>query len=279
MSDNGQDLHNLRLGYYERANLLPLLYPIKAGWIAPESPWKLEVVNDTPAGLLEALRGGELDAAFVPTAGMLQSKGKLAPLGAWGLAAAGATATVRLIAPQRLDLIDGSDLAVTPAAQGSAAEYLLKTLLKPYYDITLNLRYEGDAEYNPQGARLIYGDEGAQQAAKLPGAEWVAEDLGVAWFVQSGLPMVWEILAASRTLEERKPGSIEALQDTLKRSQRSAQEQQATILAEATQRLGMKSDAVKELLARQRYTLGPQEQKGLAHFLDMASRANVVRNA
>ncbi|MDQ5824304.1 MAG: hypothetical protein M3441_08845 [Chloroflexota bacterium] len=276
MDTPGGDFHNLRLGYYDRANLLPLLYPLKAGWVAPDSPWKLEVVHDTPASLLGSLLRGEIDAAFVPPAGVVQNSGTIAPLGGWGLASEGITATVLLIAPQRLDLLDGGDLAVTPPAAGSSADYLVRTLLKPYYDITLNLRLEGDPAYDTKAARLVYGDEAAKQAAKRPTAEWVAEDMGVAWYVQSGLPMVWEMLATLRDLEQRKPGAGQALQEALRRSQRSAQEQQATILGEAVARLGMKQDAVKQLLARQRYSMGPQEQKGLANFLDLATRAGVL---
>jgi predicted solute-binding protein len=278
MSISGGDFHILRLGYWDRANLLPLLYPLKAGWVATESPWKLELVNATPAALLDDLLADKLDAAFVAPVGLVQNGSALAPVGAWGLASEGITATVLLLAPQRLDMADGSDLAVTPPAAGSTPEYLLRTLLKPYYDITLNLRHEGDAEYNLKGARLMYGDDAARQAAKMPNAEWVAEDLGVAWYVQSGLPMVWEMLAAPRDLEQRKPGATEALQNALRKSQRSAQEQQASILEEAVGRLGLKRDEVKQLFARQRYTLGPQEQKGLGMFLDMATRAGMVSN-
>lgn len=276
MPDAAGDLHILRLGYYDRANLLPLLYPIKAGWVAPESPWKLEVVNDTPAALLDDLLAGEIDAAFVTPAGVVRSKGALAPLGGWGLAGEGITATVLLLAPQRIDLIDGGDVAVTPSATGTTAEYLLRSLLKPYYDVTLNLHAVEDPAYDSKGARLMYGDEAAREAAKQPSEEWVAEDMGVAWYVQSGLPMVWEMLAAARDLEGRKPGAGEALQSALKRSQRSAQEQQATILEEAVERLGVDKVRVKELFARQRYTLGPQEQKGLGSFLDFATRAGVL---
>jgi chorismate dehydratase len=276
MDTPGGDFHNLRLGYWDRANLLPLLYPLKAGWVAPDSPWKLEVVHDTLSALLSALLRGELDAAFVPPAGVIQNGGALAPLGGWGLASEGITATVLLIAPLRLDLLDGGDLAITPPAAGSSADFLVRTLLKPYYDITLNLHAEGDPAYDPKAARLVYGDDAAKQAAKRPTAEWVAEDMGVAWYVQSGLPMVWEMLATPRDLEQRKPGAGNALQEGLRRSQRSAQEQQASILDEAASRLGMKNEAVKQLFARQRYTLGPQEQKGLAGFLDLATRAGVL---
>lgn len=276
MAQSGEDLHILKLGYYDRANLLPLLYPIKAGWVAPDSPWKLEVVNGTPDALLEDLLAGEIDAALVSPAGVVRSKGALAPLGGWGLASEGITSTVLLLAPQRLDLYDGGDLAVTPEAKGTTAEYLVRSLLKPYYDITLNLLAEGDPAYNPRGARLMYGDEAAVQAVKRPDAEWVAEDMGVAWYVQSGLPMVWEMLATVRDLENRKPGAGEALQGVLTRSQRAAQEQQATILEEGAGRLGVPKEQVKELFARQRYTLGPQEQKGLGSFLDFATRAGVL---
>lgn len=276
MDAPGGDFHNLRLGYWDRANLLPLVYPLKAGWVAPDSPWKLVVAHDTPGGLLSALLRGEIDAGFVPPAGVIQNGGTLAPLGGWGLASEGMTATALLIAPRRLDLMDGGDLSVTPAAAGSSAEYLVRTLLKPYYDITLSLRAEGDSGYDAKAARLTYGDEAAKQAAKLPAPGWVAEDMGVAWYVQSGLPMVWEMLATRRDLEQRKPGAAHALQEVVRRSQRSAQEQQASILDEAASRLGMKKDDVKQLFARQRYTLGPQEQKGLAGFLDLATRAGVL---
>ncbi|HVF98776.1 MAG TPA: MqnA/MqnD/SBP family protein, partial [Chloroflexia bacterium] len=135
---------------------------------------------------------------------------------------------------------------------------------------------EADAAYDPMAARLMYGDDAAKEAARRPTAEWVAEDMGVAWYVQSGLPMVWEMLATPRDLEQHKPGACVALQEALKRSQRCAQEQQASILGEAAARLGMKPDDVKQLFARQRYTLGPQEQKGLASFLDLATRAGVL---
>ena len=50
MADNQ---HTLRLGYHDKANLLPLLYPIAAGWAQPESPWKVEVAHLAPAAALD----------------------------------------------------------------------------------------------------------------------------------------------------------------------------------------------------------------------------------
>jgi predicted solute-binding protein len=270
-----EDLHILRLGYHDRANLLPLLYPLKAGWTGPESPWKLEIVNETPAILLAALLDGGLDAAFVTPAAAQLHGSKIAPLGGWGLAGTGASETALLLAPQRLDLIDGSDVAITPGAAGSAAEHLLQTMLAPYYGITLNLREPGEPEYNEGGARLLYGDEAARQAGSNPKG-WVAEDMGLAWWVLTGLPMVWELLCSPRDLQVKKPGAPEALQSLVRLSQRSASEQSASIVQEAASRLPLDQKRIKELFARQRYTLGQEEQKGLARFLDMAARAKAI---
>jgi predicted solute-binding protein len=265
--------HLLRLGYQDRANFLPLLYPIGAGWALPESPWKLEVANDTPQRLLAGLLGGDLDAAFISPAALTQHSRQIAPLR--GQAVEGATETALILAPQRLDLVDGRSISVSDEAQGSTAAYLMRTLLTPYYGISLTIRAAGDAEWTAEDARLLYGDSAALEAKKQPEGA-VAEDLGKAWFILSGLPMVWEMLAVPRDLDERKPGAGEALHALITRSQRAAQEQQSTILDEAASRLGLKKDRVKELFARQRYTLGEKEQKGLAYFLDQAARSGVL---
>lgn len=270
-----EDMHILRVGWHSRANLLPLLYPLEAGWVLPPSPWKLEMQSATPGELLSALRAGDLDAAFVPSLAVLLHDRELSTLGGWGLAAEGATGTALLLAPQRLDLMDGGDLSILPEAADSTAEHLVKTLLTPYYGIKLNSYRAGAAGFNPEGARLMFGDAAALDSRKRASA-WVAEDLGVAWFVLTGLPMVWEMLALSKSLEQRKAGAGVILQTVLAQSQRAAREQAATVLEEASTRLGLSKEATKSLLARQRFNLTESDMKALGRFLEMAGRAGVV---
>jgi predicted solute-binding protein len=267
------NVHILRLGYHDRANLMPLLYPIKAGWVAPESPWSLEIVNAHPLALLDEMLDGKLDAAFLPPAALTRrgdegghGDPRLHSPGGWGLASEGRSEIAILLAPQRLDLMDGGRVAVTPGAHGSTAEHLLRILLTPYYGISLTLCQPGDPQYNPGGARLLYGDDAAKEASRIP-AGWVAEDMGVAWFVFTGLPAIWEMLAVPGDLEERKPGAVEQLQALLRNSQRVGQEQQATILDASAKRLGLPEARVSELFKRQTYTLGQAEQKALVRFL------------
>ncbi len=270
-----QDLHILRLGYGDRVNFVPLLYPVAAGWSGPQSPWKMELKNGTPSTLLQGLLSGDLDAAFVPPAVLMQRGANLQPLGSWCLATEGTAGTGLLLARERLDGMDGEVVAISDYAQGSTAEHILKTLLKPYYSIDLRFLSPGDPDYSSNGSRLALGDDAARDAQKLPEA-WVAEDMGKAWWIYSGLPAVWEMLAVSRDLEARKPGASDAIQATLRLSQRTAQEQSASLLEEAAGRLGVKRDDIKALFALQRYNMGDREQKGLAYFLDAATRARAL---
>jgi chorismate dehydratase len=268
--------HTLRLGYHHRANFAPLLYPLEAGWVGLESPWRVDT-PDLPHGeLTQALLADDLDAAFVPAAGAQKWGSKIAPLGGWGLACAGAAETAIMLAPRRIDLIDGEFVAIPPPEEDSAADHLLRTLIAPYYGIHLNVSTQGEDGYDRAVAHLTFGDEAPRAGEAARERDEVAEDLGLAWWILTGLPMVWEVLCYRRDLDERKPGATAALQAAIRLSQRTANEQTGSVLDAAASRLSLKPARLKDLFARQTYTLGPNEQKGLATFLDMAGRAKAI---
>lgn len=271
MSAN-DDRNTIRLGYHRRANFAPLLYPLEAGWVGPASPWKLELVDGRQPELVDALLEGDLDAAFIPAMSAQKWGQKLTPLGGWGLASSGVTETALLLAPRRIDLIDGEVAAISPDVEGTTAEHLLRTLITPYYGITLKLQTRDDEGYAEAPSRLTFGNEAVREGESAKAGGRIAEDLGLAWWVLTGLPMVWELLCNPRSLEANKPGAAAALQAILKSSQRAATEQASTVLDAAAAALALKPERVKELFARQTYTLGTNEQKGLATFLDMAGR-------
>ena len=274
-SNSAQDFHILRLGWHDRANALPLLYPLAMGWVAPDPPWQLHTVRAAPGALLEALLDGRVDAAFIAPVGLAQHGERLTPVDGWALACEGASATALLLAPRRLDMMHQGHAWVSPEAHGSTAEHLLRVLLKPYYDITLRLSLPGEPGYDHAGARLLYGDEAGREAQARPQG-WVAEDMGVAWYVLTGLPVIWEVLAALRDLDQCKPGATSALHTLLERSHRAARDQHRAILTEGAHRLGLTLRVVGDLFSRQRYIMGQAEHRALAHLLDLAGRVGLL---
>ncbi len=273
---SSNDLHELRMGYYRRVNFAPLLYPLEAGWVGPESPWRLQLASHEHRTFTEKVLSGEIDAAFVPPAAAQKWGSKLAPLGGWGLACAGACETALLLAPKRIDLIEGENVAIAPDEEGTTADHLLRTLLAPYYGITLKTCTQEDEGYEKATARLMFGDEAVKAGEQTKAKGGVAEDLGLAWWILTGLPMVWEVLCCRRDLEEHKPGAGAAMQAAIRLSQRAAAEQASSVVDAATACVNLKPERVKELFARQTYNLGNGEQKGLALFLDMAGRAKAI---
>jgi predicted solute-binding protein len=237
-----------------------------------ESPWKIEMADGRHGELEDRLVEGELDAAFIPASAAQKWGKKITPLGGWGLTSAGVTETALLIAPRRIDLIDGEEVAISPAEEGTAADQLLRALVTPYYGITLKLVTEGEEGYDRAASRLMFGDGAVREGEIAKSKGQVAEDIGLAWWVLTGLPMVWEVLCAPRSLEDRKPGASTALQNVLKVSQRAAVEQMGTVVEATAASVGLSVERVKELFARQSYSLGANEQKGLAQFLDMVGR-------
>ncbi len=275
-SNSAQDFHILRLGWHDRANALPLLYPLTMGWVAPDPPWQLHTVRAAPRALLEALLSGSLDAAFIAPVGLAQYDKQLTPVNGWALACEGASATALLLAPRRLDMMHEGYASVSPEAHGSTAEHLLRVLLKPYYDITLRLNLPGEPGYgDPAGARLLYAD-GASREARARPQGWVAEDMGVAWYVLTGMPVIWELLAAPRDVDQRRPGATTALHTLLERSHRAARDQHRAILTEGAHRLGLHPQVVGDLFSRQRYIMGQAEHRALAHLLDLAGRVGLL---
>src|SRR6476646_4798892 len=83
------DLHILRVGYQDRANFAPLMYPVEAGWVAPPAPWKVESVRALPGELADMVLDGGVDAAFVPPQALAQHGDELRSLGGWGLVVEG----------------------------------------------------------------------------------------------------------------------------------------------------------------------------------------------
>ena len=109
-------------------------------------------------------------------------------------------------------------------------------------------------------------------AAPDPATAGYAEDLGAAWWVFSGTPMVWALGVVRAGLLD-DPQAVVALVRAFEASRTAAREQAATVLAAAAATVGIPEAAVQALFDRQRTDLEARAQGGLAAFL----RARGVR--
>jgi predicted solute-binding protein len=220
-----------------------------------------------------------------------------------GLASTGPNSLAVLQSRTRPDQLDGQTIAVTPSAQDTTAAALLQVLADPFFGVNLALAPEsaGTPGDETPAPRLLSGDAAVQARlpwllyearfspstlaaeeralakgrplptssspapAPDPTAAGYAEDLGAAWWVFSGTPMVWA-LGVLRSEWLQQPEAVVAVVRAFQQSRVAAREQAATVLAAAAAQARVPEPAVQALFDRQTVEIGAAEQGGLAAF-------------
>jgi predicted solute-binding protein len=292
----------LRFGYTDSIHLLPLIHPLRAGWVYPTG-LQLELVPLAPPALEQALGQGDLDGGLVGPLTYTRLRGGLEAMPGIGLASTGPNSLAVLQSRTRPDQLDGQTVAVTPSAQDTTAAALLQVLADPFFGVNLAPAPESTIAPggDPPPPRLLSGDAAVQ--ARLP---WLlyearfspralaaeeralakgrplpaptnpapapdpqtagyAEDLGAAWWVFSGTPMVWA-LGVLRGEWLQQPEAVVAVVRAFQQSRVAAREQAATVLAAAAVQAQVPESAVQALFDRQTVEIGAAEQGGLAAF-------------
>ena len=296
----------IRFGFTDSIHLLPLLHPLRAGWVYPTG-LRLDLVPLAPAALDAALAAGDLDGGLVGPLTYQRLRGRLEAMPGVGLAGSGPTGFAVLQSATRPDLLAGATVAVPEAARESAAVAALTALAEPFFGVTLTLAPEPPDGAPAPAARLLLGDDAVR--ARLPWLQYearfspsalaaeeralakgrplpppanpaalpdpavsgYAEDLGAAWWIMSGTPMVWAVGALRSELLER-PDAVVAIVRAFQDSRRAAVEQAATVRAAAAAQAGIPEDVAQSIFDRQTVELGAAEQGGLAAFIRGAGR-------
>ena len=250
---------------------------------------------------------GTLDAALVAPVAYARRRARLALLPGVGLASEGPTAAAVLHSPQRADSLDGQAIQVPAPPADDAGAALLAVLLRPHYGITATLfnpavapvpagrtvggtLLTGDAAITARRPWLLYDaylrsipEPGAPAprrrptpvAAPDPAIAGYTEDLGAAWWVLTGVPIVWAVGVVRQ--EIATPELLAALVAGFEAARRAATEQQPTILQAAASRVALPEAVLAALLAPQTTTLGPRELGALDAYFTYTRRLGLTK--
>ncbi|HUS16954.1 MAG TPA: MqnA/MqnD/SBP family protein [Chloroflexia bacterium] len=300
--------NRIRFGYSDSIHLLPLLHPLQAGWVYPTGH-QLDLVALPAPELERALGAGELDGGLLDPLAYQRLRGALEVMPGIGLASDGPNGMAVLQSVTRPDDLDGQEVAVDPSAAGGVAAGLLAVLAPTYFSIAITTA-QADPPARAGVPRLLAGDAAvrarlpwllyearfspstlaAEERALAKGrplptpanpapapdpatAGW-AEDLGAAWWILSGTPMVWALGVLRRELLDQ-PETVVAIVRAFQQSRTAAQEQADTVRAAAAAQAGVPGAVVSAIFDRQTVELGASQQGGLAAFYAQAARLRV----
>jgi chorismate dehydratase len=228
------------------------------------------LVPGTPAQLNEWLRTGQIDLGPVSSIAYARNHQSLVLLPDLSIAAEGEVGSVLLFSKDRIDRVDGHKIALTTSSAAGAA--LVKVLCQYYYHIKaqfVEMAPDLDSMLQEASACLLIGDDALR--ARRKAQNLVVEDLGKAWWVLTGLPMVFAVWAVRREVAESNAEELKALVSTLREARRMGQENLPTVIEAAKPRTGLTEEELRNYYTLQKYDLGPRFRKGLLSYYNLAA--------
>jgi len=221
----------LRLLLHDSLATLPLVEPLRAGWVDTAG---IEVVFDPD---LTAGRVGSEDVALIPSGELTMLGGRFQVVPDIGVIADGA-GPVSLRVPVRPDEIEATSVRLLDV--GSTAEILARAVLRPYFGIEAS-RWTREADPDAQ-AVVIEGE-----AALVEPEGGFAEDLCRAWFIMTGQAAVLHVLIAPIGMER---SVLEPVLTLLNAAQKVDKGQRREMRRPVAERVGMTTEQINAFFER-----------------------------
>lgn len=250
--------HSWRLGAVSYLNAKPLVAGL-------DGCGEVRLIYDVPARLPALLDAGEVDAALVPVVDLLQPGRDWRIISDACIGCDGETLTVRVFSRVRPERI--SRLHVDGDSHTSVA--LARIVWKELYQRELEVvPFRGNETVEECEAVLLIGDKVVHHA--LIGYE-IETDLGSAWKSLTSLPLVFAVWASPSGVEVGRLGEI------LSRARDRGVESAELIAADFGPGLGWPVALAKRYLtSRLTFTLTDRHRAGMARFLELARRYDLL---
>lgn len=246
----------LRVGRVDFINTFPLAWSLQHRL----EPGTIEETAAVPTRLNQLLADGALDVANVSSIAYARNAEDWILLPSMCIASEGEVDSVNLVTAVPLPAI--RTIAVTSQ---SAASVALVRVLFP------------QAEILPEGATadatLLIGDEALRSAIDDPTPH---HDLGELWFERTGLPMVFAVWAARRTVD---PERLLALDHALASAVADASEHAALVAEAAAVRYGFPAGFLARYFENLQYRFDDRKRAGLQRYFELAAEAGIIETA
>ncbi len=249
----------LRVGRIVALNMYPVYHHLER--VADPG---LVFTDGLPTALNAAMLAGELDVSAMSSIEYARNADLLELLPAASISAAGAVDSIQVFSRVPFDRI--RSVAITPHSATSVA--LLRILVGA--DVVFTPLTTGMPEaLRSHDAVLLIADEALQALGE--GRTPFTTDLGERWQALTGLPMVFAVWAARR--DAISHDLVERLSVLLGDAQAAFAADPDAVVAAAAERFAFTPKYIRGYFSRLSYGFGPQEQAGLARFLELARDA------
>jgi chorismate dehydratase len=264
----------MRLGRIGYINCYPVYRAIDLGHVSVDA----EFITGTPSELNDLLAAGALDLSVVSAVEYARNSASYHLLPDLAISCDGPVQSVCLFSRQPVEKLDGRTVLVSASSRTSVL--LLELLCRDRWGVSPNFveaRAEGGdleaLEGLPHDAVLVIGD-----AALLLAARRKYEyqyDLGTEWKAWTGLPFVFAVWAARRTVDQTVARQIHK---GLIASRDWGLEHLEELAHQASGATGIDPEACKDYLSGIDYALSDRHVNGLTTFFNRLTDRGLVRD-
>ncbi|MEY3370744.1 MAG: hypothetical protein RLZZ361_1414 [Cyanobacteriota bacterium] len=268
----------IKLGQINFINCLPVNLPLAIYRKESFQEFELSVIEGVPSALNKALRTNEIDIAPISSYEFLCNKNLYEIIPDLSISSFRQADSVNLFLKKNLQINEIQEIFLTNKSASSVN--LLKILLKDFWGLnleTIKFRFF-DQDPSDCVAKLLIGDEALKQ--KTSNLDFVAIDLGTAWYEYSGLPMVfglWTFNVNSACFSDLK--TKEALIKLLNSSRDKGLDLYLpNIIVEAYRITGIPKKILADYFKNLNYQFNAAHQAGLALYETKLREFNLIKD-
>ncbi len=271
----------VKIGCIKYLNALPLFHDFNGTSFEDSlnrnsSGPKYEITYDTPSGLNEMMKKGELDIASVSSLHYIENREDLQLMNKVCISASGKVMSVFLASKYNLSDLSEKTVYLTDESASSAA--LAKIMLCEFFGNTrINFKtvkvlcggVDHELESGTPAAILMIGDEALryyQKSAETENNVIKIYDLSELWNSLTSLPFIFGVIAAKKDFYFNNKISCEAVAAEIQSRLKYYRENKAAFIEKASERSGIDQVIVGEYYNCLNYEFKPEHIMSLEEF-------------
>lgn len=264
----------IKLGQINFINCLPVNLPLQIYRESSSRELEFNVIEGVPSALNLALRTNQIDIAPISSFEYLSNKNLYEIVPGLSISSFKQADSVILFLKKNLVIKEVQEIFLTNKSASSVN--LLKILLKDFWGSNLDqIKFKFfDQDPGDCSAKLLIGDEALKQ--KTFNSEFMAIDLGTAWYEYSNLPMVFGLW----TFNKQSP--CLRMKDSIIKLLNSCRDQGLDqylpdVIVEAYRITGLPKKTLAEYFKNLNYEFTDAHQAGLSHYEAKLREFNLIK--
>jgi chorismate dehydratase len=264
----------MNIGEISYTNIIPLYYYLERDRLIKEGA---TITSAVPSRINRLMEEEKVDIGGISSFSFGKNADRYSLAPDLSVSAFGKVNSIFLFSKFPIEELSEKRIALTSSSETSVA--LLKVILHHFYEVTASFQVETplfDQMMEKYDACLLIGDDAI--AAKRINQNYHAYDLGEIWYQQTGLPMVFAVMAYRNVMETEKKDLLSYVVSSMVESkERCQREKFSPVIQKVLQEHGGSYTFWDSYFNGLNYQFNGEHEKGLNLYFQLAHECGLLK--